>query len=588
MSWEAWFSLGVIVCNVLLLVFTRIGADLVLVFGVTVLLLAGILTPRDAFSGLSNEGMITVGVLYIVVAGLNETGVVNWLGPRLFGRPKHVPGAQVRLMAPVAALSTVLNNTPLVAMMIPAVADLAKRHGFAASKLMIPLSYAAILGGTCSLIGTSTNLVVNGLLLEQTDVRLRLFELAWVGVPATLVGTGFVLLFSRWLLPDRSAPIGERSDPREYTVEMLVEPAGALVGKSIEAAGLRSLPQLYLAEVERGQRIIPAVTPTEVLQGGDRLVFVGIIESVVDLNRVRGLIPAPDQVAKLTTPRPQRSLIEAVVSTSSPFVGKSVREGRFRTRYNAVIIAVARNGERVHKKIGDITLQPGDTLLLEAPPGFAAAQRNSRDFFLVSRVANSNPLRHERALLALGILAGMVGAVAFGWLSMVQAALLAAGLMLLTRCLTAAAARRSVDGQVLIVIAASFGLGRALEVTGAADAIAATLVAAAGGNPYLSLVAVYLLTMLFTEVITNNGAAVLMFPVALATATSLDANVTTFAVCIMMAASASFATPIGYQTNLMVYGPGGYRFTDYARIGIPLALAVAVITLTVAPRVWPL
>lgn len=588
MSWEAWFSLGVVACNVLLLVFTRIGADLVLVFGVTTLLLAGILTPRDAFSGLSNEGMITVGVLYVVVAGLNETGVVTWLGPRLFGRPTRLPGAQVRLMAPVAALSAVLNNTPLVAMMIPAVADLAKRHGFAASKLMIPLSYAAILGGTCSLIGTSTNLVVNGLLLEQTDVRLRLFELAWVGVPATLVGTGFILLFSRWLLPDRSAPIGERSDPRAYTVEMLVEPTRALVGKSIEAAGLRRLPQLYLAEVERGQRLIPAVAPTEVLQGGDRLVFVGVIESVVDLNRVRGLIPAPDQVAKLTTPRPQRSLIEAVVSTSSPFVGKSVREGQFRTRYNAVIIAVARNGERVHKKIGDIALQPGDTLLLEAPPGFAAAQRNSRDFFLVSRVANSNPLWHDRARLALGILAGMVGAVAFGWLSMVPAALLAAGLMLLTRCLTAAAARRSVDGQVLIVIAASFGLGRALEVTGAADAIAATLVAAAGGNPYLSLVAVYLLTMLFTEVITNNGAAVLMLPFALATATSLDANVTTFAVCIMMAASASFATPIGYQTNLMVYGPGGYRFTDYARIGVPLALAVAAITLTVAPLVWPL
>jgi di/tricarboxylate transporter len=588
MGWEAWFSLGVIAFNILLLIFTRIGADIVLVSGVTVLLLTGILTPSEAFSGLSNEGMITVGVLYIVVAGLRETGGVNWLGQRLFGRPKGLPGAQFRMMAPIAALSAILNNTPLVAMMIPAVSDWAKRNDFAASKLMIPLSYAAILGGTCSLIGTSTNLVVNGLLLEQTDVRLRLFDIAWVGLPSAVVGIGFILLLSRWLLPDRSSAVGKRSDPREYTLEMLVEPAGPLVGKSIEDAGLRSLPQLYLAEIERGERIIPAVAPGEVMQGGDRLVFVGIIESVVDLNRIRGLMPAPDQVAKLNTPRSQRSLIEAVVSNSSPLVGKSVREGRFRTLYNAVIIAVARNGERINKKIGDIVLQSGDTLLLESSPGFAEAQRNSRDFFLVSRVANSNPLRHERALLALAILIGMVAVVTLGWLSMLQAALLAAGLMLITRCITGAVARRSVDWQVLIVIAASFGLGQALEVTGAAEAIASSLVNLARGNPYLSLIVIYLLTTLFTEVITNNGAAVLMFPIALATATSLDANVITFAVCIMMAASASFSTPIGYQTNLMVLGPGGYRFTDYLRVGIPLNLLIALTTLLIAPLVWPL
>ncbi len=588
MGWEAWFSVGVIVLNISLLIFTRIGADIVLVSGVTVLLLTGILTPSEAFSGLSNEGMITVGVLYIVVAGLRETGGVNWLGQRLFGRPKSLPRAQFRMMAPIAALSAVLNNTPLVAMMIPAVSDWAKRNSFAASKLMIPLSYAAILGGTCSLIGTSTNLVVNGLLIEQTNVRLRLFDIAWVGLPCTVVGIGFILLLSRWLLPNRSSSVGKRSDPREYTLEMLVEPAGPLVGKSIEEAGLRSLPQLYLAEIERGERTIPAVAPEEVLQGGDRLVFVGIIESVVDLNRIRGLMPAPDQVAKLTTPRAQRSLIEAVVSNSSPLVGRSVREGRFRTLYNAVIIAVARNGERIDKKIGDIVLQPGDTLLLESSPSFAEAQRNSRDFFLVSRVANSNPLRHERALLAFSILFGMVAVVTLGWLSMLQAALLAAGLMMMTRCITGSEARRSVDWQVLIVIAASFGLGQALEVTGAADAIASSLVTLAGGRPYLSLIAVYLLTMLFTEVITNNGAAVLMFPIALATATNLDANVITFAVCIMMAASASFSTPIGYQTNLMVFGPGGYRFTDYSRIGIPLALLIALTTLLIAPLVWPL
>lgn len=588
MGWEAWASLIVIVFNILLLIFTRIGADIVLVSGVTLLMLLGILSPDEALSGLANEGMVTVGVLYVVIAGLRETGGVNWLGQRLFGRPKTLPGAQVRMMAPIAAMSAVLNNTPLVAMMIPAVSDWAKRNRFSASKLMIPLSYAAILGGTCSLIGTSTNLVVNGLLLAQTEVRLGLFDIAWVGVPCTLVGIAFIVLAGRWLLPDRSSVIGQQGDPREYTLEMLVEPGGPLVGKSIEEAGLRSLPQLYLAEIERGERVIPAVGPQEVLQAGDRLVFVGIVESVVDLNKIRGLVPAPDQVAKLTTPRSQRSLIEAVISSSSPLVGKSVRDGGFRTVYNAVIIAVARNGERVNKKIGDIVLQVGDTLLLEASPAFAPTHRNSRDFFLVSQVANSNPPRHERSLVAFAILIGMIVLVTFGFLSMLQASLLAAGLMLMTRCISGAAARRSVDWQVLIVIAASFGLGRALEVSGAAQVIAGSLVSAAGGNAYLSLIAIYLITMLFTEMITNNGAAVLMFPIALATATSLDANFVTFAICIMMAASASFSTPIGYQTNLMVYGPGGYRFTDYFRIGIPLNLLMALVTLLIAPLIWPL
>ena len=588
MSWEAWVSVGVIVLNVLLLILTRIGADIVLVSGVTVLLLLGILSPSDALSGLANEGMVTVGVLYVVIAGLRETGGVNWLGQRLFGRPKSLAGAQFRMMAPITVMSAVLNNTPLVAMMIPAVSDWAKRNRFSASKLMIPLSYAAILGGTCSLIGTSTNLVVNGLLLEQTPIRFGLFAIAWVGLPCALVGITFIVSVGRWLLPDRSSVMDQQGDPREYSLEMLVEPHGPLVGKSIEEAGLRSLPQLYLGEIERDERIIPAVGPEEVLRGGDRLVFVGVVESVVDLNKIRGLMPAPEQVSKLATPRSQRSLIEAVVSSSSPLVGKTVRAGRFRTIYNAVIIAVARNGERLNQKIGDIVLQVGDTLLLEAPPSFARTHRNSRDFLLVSQVANSTPPRHERSVVAFSILIGMILLVTFGLLSMLQASLLAAGLMLLTRCISGTVARRSVDWQVLIVIAASFGLGKALEVTGAAEVIAGTLVSVAGGNAYLSLIIIYLVTMLFTEMITNNGAAVLMFPIALATANGLDANFATFAICIMMAASASFSTPIGYQTNLMVYGPGGYRFTDYFRIGIPMNLLMATITLLIAPLVWPL
>ena len=586
MTWDAWFALSVVLLNVALLIFTRIGADIVLVAGVSILLLAGILSPEDALAGLANEGMVTVGVLYVVVAGLSETGGVSWLGGRLFGRPRSLSGAQARLMAPITLMSAFLNNTPLVAMMIPAVSDWAKRQNFAPSKLMIPLSYAAIFGGTCSLIGTSTNLVVNGLLIAQTDTRLGLFDIAWVGVPCALAGILYMLTLGRWLLPNRQGVIAQEDDVRAYTLEMIVEDNGPLPGKSIEEANLRGLPGLYLAEIERAGRVMPAVSPQETLLGGDRLLFVGITESVVDLQKIRGLVPAPEQLFKLATPRSQRILIEVVISNSSPVVGKSVKGGRFRTLYNAVIIAVARGGERLHQKIGNVVLQPGDTLLLEAPPSFAQTQRNSRDFFLVSRVENSSPPRFERSLLALVILIGMVTVVAFGWLSMLEAAVLAAGLMLVTRCVSGATARRSVDWQVLIVIAASFGLGQALEVTGAAESLAQSLVQFAGGNALLSLAVIYGVTTLFTELITNNGAAVLMFPIALATATNLGVDITPFAIAIMMAASASFATPIGYQTNLMVYGPGGYRFTDYLKVGVPLNLLMGIVTILVAPLVW--
>ena len=587
MGLDAWFALLVVASVLGMLVFTRVGADVVFMGGLTLLLATGVLAPGDALAGFANPGMITVAALYVVVAGLQETGGVQWIGQRLLGRPKTLTGAQLRIMMPVAFLSAFLNNTPVVAMLIPAVSDWSKRYELAVSKLMIPLSYAAILGGTLTLIGTSTNLVVNGLLITATGLpTLHMFELAWVGLPTLVVGISFIVLFSRRLLPDRQTTTSLFSNPREYTLELLVADSSPLVGKTIEEAGLRHLPSAYLAEIERGGNVMPAVSPQERLRGGDRLVFVGVVESIVELQKIRGLQPATDQLFKLNAPRVKRTLVEAVVSNSCPLVGKTIREGRFRSLYEAVVIAVARNGERIHKKIGDIVLQPGDTLLLEAQPNFAVRQRNSSDFFLVSAVENSQPLRHDRALVAAVILLGLVLTVGLGVFSMLQASLLAAALTVATRCCTGAVARRSVDWSVLIVIAASLGLGRALEVTGAAGVIAGGLVALAGNNPWIGLAVVYAITAFFTAVVTNNAAAVLMFPVALTLADTLGVDFMPFVIAIMMGASASFATPIGYQTNLMVYGPGGYRFTDYLKIGLPLNLLTAAVAVLIIPFVW--
>jgi di/tricarboxylate transporter len=306
---------------------------------------------------------------------------------------------------------------------------------------------------------------------------------------------------------------------------------------------------------------------------------------------MRGLTPAPTQVYKLNDPREVRVLVEAVVSPTCPIVGKTIREGEFRSRYDAVVIAVHRNGERIRQKIGDIVLTPGDTLLLETHRRFLRNKRNSRDFFLVSHIPDSSPRRHSKAWLAAAILAAMVAAMAFEdrlGISVLNAALLAAAAMGLTRCVSAEQARRSVEWPTLVAIGAALGIGRAIETTGLAAFLAGKLITMAQGfGPAGVLAGVYLLTLIFTEIVTNNAAAALAFPIASAAATSLGVNFMPFAIVIAMAASAGFATPLGYQTHLMVYGAGGYRFSDYVKIGVPLDLIVMVVTLVLVPWFFP-
>jgi len=587
MGWEAWLTLAVVMGCFAMMAFTWISPDIIMSAGLTLLLVTGVLLPGEALAGFSNQGMLTVAVLYVVVSGLTETGAISWIVQDILGRPRHIRQAQARLMTPAAILSAFLNNTPVVAVFVPAVKVWARRNNLSLSRLLIPLSYASIAGGTCTLIGTSTNLVVNGLLVDQIGLPgLSMFDLAWIGLPIAVSVFLFVLMFSRRLLPDRKEPLVHGDGMREYTAEMMVEEGSPLEGCSIEAAGLRCLPGLYLAEIERDGAILPAVEPHERLEANDRLIFVGAIESVVDLHSFRGLVPATNQVFKLEGARKDRSFFEAVVSGTCPLVGKRVREGRFRTRYHAVIIALARNGERLHGKIGDMVLRTGDTLLLEARPNFIAQQGRSRDFLLVSEVGGFHPPNHKSAPVALAITIGMVALAASGLLSMLEAALVAAGLMIVSGCTSGQVARQAPDWQVLVVIATSFGVGAALQKSGAAGVLADGIIGLAGGSPWATLVLVFAATALLTAIATNNVAAVLAFPIALSVAHHMNVDVMPFAITIMVAASASFATPIGYQTNLMVYNAGGYRFTDFVRIGLPLTLLVGLVTVGLVPLIW--
>lgn len=586
MEWQGILTVVTLLCVLLMLMFTRYQADLVLVAAMVFLLVIGILTPVDAFAGFANPGVITIATLYVVAAGLKETGAVQWIAQRLLGHPKTARGAQLRMVAPTGILSAFMNNTAVVAMFIPAVQEWAQRLNIPASKLLLPLSYAAILGGTCTLIGTSTNLVIDGMLQGQLDIHLSLFEVAWVGVPLLIIGGGFLVLFGSRLLPDRGGVSEQLQQVREYGVEVEVIAAGPLVGKTIAEAGLRALSFGYLAEIARAERLITAVDPERVLEGGDLLYFIGAPECASELRRIQGLRPASGNMHKLDVANHQRCLVEVVLGPEFPSLGRTIRDSRFRTRFNAVIFSLSREGKRVSGKLGDATFRIGDTLLLEASQQFVEQYRFRRDFLLVSALNDSTPPDFHKAPRALVILAGLVLSSASGLLPIVQAGFLAAGAMLVSGCITSARARSSIDLPVLIVIAASFALGNAMTVTGVSSWIAEGLLHSGVVSPWLALLMVYVLTAAFTEVITNNAAAVLMFPIAMAVAEQLGVSVLPFAIGVMFAASASFITPLGYQTNLMVYGPGHYRFSDYARLGIPLSLIACCVSVLLIPLIW--
>lgn len=587
MSWEAILTLVVLGAVVLALAWPRMPPDLPLVGGLAILAVTGCAPLDKVFTGFANPGLIAVAALYVVAAGLQHTGAVSAPARWLFGHGKRLWIAQLRIMFPTAVVSAFINNTPVVAALLPAVLDWGKRHRFVASRLAMPLSFAAILGGSCTLIGTSTTIIVNGLLTSATHgPGMGFFTIGAVGLPVAVAGFIYILLFGRRLLPDRQGAIGEFTDSREYTVEMLVSAPSPLAGQTLEAAGLRHLPGLYVVEIERDGHLIPAPGPAELLEENDRLVFAGIVESVADLQKMRGLVPATGQVFKLDTPRPDRRLIEAVIAPENPIIGRTVREGRFRSRYGAVVIAVARAGRRVTGKIGAITLAAGDTLLLEAPVEFLRRYRYSRDFLLLRPLEGSVQPHYERAWIAWLILGAVIGLVTTRIVSLAPAAVLAAVAMVATRCINLAAARRSIELQVILVIGSAFGIAAALVHTGAAAVIAQPLLHLAAGSPLGMLVVIYIVTALLTAFIGNNAAAVLVFPLAFSAVAALGQPLLPYAITIAMAASANFTTPIAYQTNLMVYGPGGYRFSDFVRFGLPLNVIVGVISIVVIAWIW--
>ncbi|WP_152207724.1 SLC13 family permease [Marinobacter changyiensis] len=586
MEWQGWFSLGLAGAALLLMSLGRFGPHLVMMGVLIVLSATGILDATQALAGFSNSGLITVVAMFVVAAGIHHSGGVDLLVQHVLRSPRTVRGAQARIAFPVALLSGFLNNTPVVATMIPAIHAWSRKIGIAPSKLMIPLSYSAILGGTITLIGTSTNLVVNGQYRDLTgEEGFSIFSITAVGLPVAIIGLIAMLVFLPRLLPDRKDQ-QKFGAMREFTLEVAVALDGPLVGKTVGEAGLRELERLYLVEIERDGSVVTAVPSEERLRGGDRLVFAGDTQAISDLLRINGIVPSVhDDEPSLSKDRAERRLVEAALSPQSDVLGLTIRDARFRDRYGAVVLAVARGGERVSGNLGNIRLKPGDVLLLEARPAFVSRQRYAKDFLLINDLETETP-RHDRAYLSWAILLLLVGAAAAGLLSMLNAALMGAALMIMTGCCSVGQAQKAVDVPVILTIAASFALGAALEVTGAASYAAESILAVSSGHLLFTLLLVYISVSVLTEIVTNNAAAVMVLPVVLSMTSVLKVPAEPFVIAVMMAASASFATPLGYQTNMMVFGPGGYRFMDFVRVGIPMNLFIGVVTVTIISQVY--
>jgi di/tricarboxylate transporter len=565
-------------------------ADVMFVGAIVLLAAFGVIAPEDAFSGFANSAMLIVGALFVVAAGLRETGVMEYIGEHFLGHVKTEARALFYMAVVLIPSAMVLNNTPKVALLVPVLIAWCRKRRVSPSRLLMPLSFLSILGGTCSLIGTSTNLVVQGMLLKSQLKPMGFFEIGWVGMPCALLGATYLLTVGRKLLPDRKDLI-EQLDltRREYLVEMLVQPGCRLVGKRVSEAGLRHLPGLFLIEIERSGQIIGPVAPDETIQADDRMVFTGVVSTIVDLEKIPGLVPAADTRYEVSTAKQwARQLCETVISPSSPLVGQVVRNADFRGLYDAAIVAVHRNGARLINKIGDINLHAGDTLLLQVGVNFSRAYRNNPDFYLISDVEDSRPIRFDRAWAAAIIFIVMITTFVTGFTPIVLAAFLAAGAMIATGCISASDARKSVDLPVLIAIAASFGVGKALEQSGIAKMFAGLLVdLTRSWGPTATLAAIYLGTMVLNELISNNAAAALSFPFCLESARLLGVSERPFIMAVTLAASYAFASPIGYQTHMMVFGPGGYRFTDFMRVGIPLNILMWIAAVILIPFVWP-
>jgi len=599
----------ILILIVLLLAFIALAIDLwspdaVLLSALVIVTAGGVISLEDAMLGFGNSTLLALGSLYIIAAALRESGALDRASEFILGKQtRSIRRILIRLCPSVTVYSAFLNNTPIVAMGIPAIRSWAQKNKIPVSKLLMPLSYAAILGGVCTLIGTSTNLITHGLLQSHGFEGFSFFELAWIGVPCALAGLLYLVFVSPQLTPARRDIRYQEEKKRELLVELEITPGAGVVGQTVEEANLKTFPGFYLSRINRDEKEIAPVPNDEELAAGDHLLYAaqgGVAAKIPDLSGYPGLRLAllPPRDIKRDKKK-HRELHQVVVKEGSRLVGSTVEEAKLLDRFGAAVTGVRRKGKRIDEPLGEFILHAGDVLLLDTGRGFRGAYEETPDFFLTSEAGGEAPGAQEAKkeqrpggtdlYISVAVLIGIVALAAFGVMHIALAGILGVVVLLIFNVIEAGEARESVDWTVLIVIGAALGLGKAMEVSGAANIIGTWMVELTSElGPRAVLAGIVIATVILTEIITNNGAVALMFPIALSVAETQGLEARGLFIAMTIAASMSLLTPIGYQTNLMVYGPGNYKFTDFFKVGFPLQVILWTIVIILAPIIWPM
>ena len=582
----AWITILTVLTMFTVLLLTKLRADVVFLGAISILFVTGVLNAKEAFSGFSSTSVVIIGVLFVVVSGLTHTGVLQWIVKNLLGQPESYSKAVVRLMLPVAALSSFLSNTTVVALFVGIVKMWSKKLGISPSKLLIPLSYASGMGGVCTLIGTPPNLIISGLYAENTGEAMNVLTTTVPGLFCLFIGV-LSIIAMRKLLPNRKTPESAFESTSEYTVELEVPSDNPHIGETVNEAGLNDVRGGNLIEVVHYDEFVSPANGEEILMGGDRLIFSGQIDEILDLKHSHGLVSADHHVFTLSEIDSSRQLRTAFVTFGSSLIGKSIGGTTFEKDNGLVLVAVARRGERIKQSPREVVLQAGDTLLLDCPPNMKINESSltaKLHFFDSDQVPNIG----KKTLISTTIMMAMVVLSALNVIPLLQCAFLAAIAMLIFRCCNVDQAMKAINWEILMVFAGSVVLGIAIQKTGIAERLAFGILDVCGDNPIVVMTAICFVGTFITEFISNTAAGAMFFPIMYQAAEKLGYEPFPFLVALMISVSSSFATPIGSPTHMLVYGPGGYRFSDFMRIGLLMNLIILAANIFIVNIVYPL
>ena len=582
----AWITIVTVLSMFTVLLFTKLRADLVFLGAISILFVTGVLDAKEAFSGFSSTSVVIIGVLFVVVAGLTHTGVLQWIVKHLLGQPNSYSKAVIRLMLPVAALSSFLSNTTVVALFVGIVKMWSKKLNVSPSKLLIPLSYASGMGGVCTLIGTPPNLIISGLYAEKTGTAMNVLATTIPGLFCLFIGV-LSIIAMRKLLPDRKAPESAFESTSDYTVELLVPADNPYIGQTVGEANLDNIQGGKLIEIIHFDEMVSPSSADEIILGGDRLIYAGQIDEILDLRNTHKLVNADHPIFTFNEVDRHRQLRTAYINFNSSLINTRIGDSSFEKENNMLLVAVARRGERIDQSPRDVVLQAGDTLLLECPPNVNIQTErltSQLHFFDSAQVPNIG----KKTLISTTIMILMVVLSALNVIPLLQCAFLAAMAMLLFKCCSVDQAMKAINWEILMVFAGSVVLGVAIQKTGIAERLAFGILDVCGSNPIVVMTAICFVGTFITEFISNTAAGAMFFPIMYEAADKLGYEPYPFLIALMVSVSSSFATPIGSPTHMLVYGPGGYRFSDFMRIGLLMNLIILAANIFIVNIVYPL